>query len=73
MKILIITSALILSGCQSVDWSKVDFTPLQNYANQMNQQSRMPLQQGKTVDLKCIQDCRAMGYLYNFCESRCEY
>lgn len=27
----------------------------------------------KQTDMKCMKDCRAAGYLYDFCESRCSY
>lgn len=27
----------------------------------------------KRLDMKCMQDCRDLGYMYKNCENKCEY
>jgi hypothetical protein len=40
---------------------------LQNTGQQLNQQ------RGGNVDLRCKNDCMAMGYMMQFCQNKCSY
>lgn len=43
-------------------------------SNIFEQSSKQPeRQESKQTDMKCMKDCRAAGYRYDFCESRCSY
>lgn len=73
--LLIILIGLNTTACAalSADYSRVDWTPMQQQAAQWTKPTQYQSTPSKQLDGACFNQCLAMGSNIPFCKAQCSY